>query len=219
MITTNTMLGYRIWFFSLFDFQVFFFAFPFHLPKFQISVSTEKNIFCVLWGFREFFGIFCRRKGVTNDHRAWVITFPHDFDRLRIRLTLGTRIRSNIIEFEKDENGTPNGKQVLTVHVWDNEENIVPPAEISSRLNLRESEDFLVKYKIAGILTETTIEGEDLTIFYIIIGVLALLLVVAICVSVIIVCMIKRKFDRKQRAAEVLNEVNAGKIFQMPYCS
>ena len=63
----------------------------------------------------------------------------------------------------------------MTVHVWDNEENIVPPAEISSRLNLRESEDFLVKYKIAGILTETTIEGEDLTIFYIIIGVLALL--------------------------------------------
>ena len=106
----------------------------------------------------------------------------------------------------------------MTVHVWDNEENIVPPAEISSRLNLRESEDFLVKYKIAGILTETTIEGEDLTIFYIIIGVLALLLVVAICVSVIIVCMIKRKFDRKQRAAEVLNEVNAGKIYQKPYC-
>ena len=116
-------------------------------------------------------------------------------------------------ESKKDENGTPNGKQVLTVHVWDSEENIVPPAEISSRLNLRESEDFLVKYKIAGILTETTIEKEDLTIFYIIIGVLALLLVVAICVSVIIVCMIKRKFDRKQRAAEVLNEVNAGKIF------
>ena len=121
------------------------------------------------------------------------------------------------VEFKKDENGTPNGKQVLTVHVWDNEENIVPPAEISSRLNLRESEDFLVKYKIAGILTETTIEGENLTIFYIIIGVLALLLVVAICVSVIIVCMIKRKFDRKQRAAEVLNEVNAGKIDKTPY--
>ena len=117
------------------------------------------------------------------------------------------------LNLSKDENGSPNGKQVLTVHVWDSEENIVPPAEISSRLNLRESEEFLVKYKIAGILTETIIEGQDLTIFYIIIGVLALLLVVAICVSVIIVCMIKRKFDRKQRAAEVLNEVNAGNLF------
>ena len=122
-------------------------------------------------------------------------------------------VHPSSLNLSKDENGSPNGKQVLTVHVWDSEENIVPPAEISSRLNLRESEEFLVKYKIAGILTETIIEGQDLTIFYIIIGVLALLLGVAICVSVIIVCMIKRKFDRKQRAAEVLNEVNAGNLF------
>ena len=68
----------------------------------------------------------------------------------------------------------------------------------------------MIKYKIAGILTENAIEGQDLTIFFIIIAVLAILLLASIIVSLVVVCMIKRKFEMKQRAAEVLNEVNAG---------
>ena len=52
MITTNAMCGVRIWFFSLWDFQVFYFIFSFHFPEFRIG-GSKKRFFFVLDHFRE----------------------------------------------------------------------------------------------------------------------------------------------------------------------
>ena len=103
-----------------------------------------------------------------------------------------------------------SNKNLIVAHVWNDQEEIIPPAEVISKLISRESEEFLLEYKVVGIKNVEDETDDGFNVLYVVIGVLGGALLITIIVAIITVKMLKDKFDRKQKAANVLNEVNAG---------
>ena len=103
---------------------------------------------------------------------------------------------SNRKAAESDSSTSSLSSNLIVAHVWNENEEIVDPSLVISKLISRESEEFLLEYKVIGIKSVEEQEDNSINILYIIIGVLGGTLFITVIVAVVTVRMLRNKFER-----------------------
>ena len=91
-----------------------------------------------------------------------------------------------------------------------------PPQEIISSITSSSElqEQFVQDYQITCVGCDLdSVEVQDIKTYLILIGVLSGCLLATILISLLIIRSMRNKFANRQHAADVFNDVNAGKFF------